>query len=191
MNIIRAIEIIADHLSNYDPGLDGKVHIMNIAEEPKAAQQDGSISISLIKVEEEPTLKNGKLHRLDNFNKVEFKNRPVFTNLYLLFCCYDGIYSTALANLTKVIEFFQSKNIFTPLDGLEGETPGESYRLIMDLQNLTFEQVNHIWGFLGGKQKPSVLYKCRIVPIEAKDKISNKGEPILEINLESETKLQP
>jgi hypothetical protein len=31
---------------------------------------------------------------------------------------------------------------------------------------MNFEQMNHLWGILGGKYIPSVLYKLRLIPIQ-------------------------
>ena len=35
----------------------------------------------------------------------------------------------------------------------------------MELYTLTFEQINHLWGSLGGRQIPFVMYKLRLVSI--------------------------
>jgi hypothetical protein len=34
-----------------------------------------------------------------------------------------------------------------------------------EMYTLSFEQVNHLWGTLGGKQMPFVLYKLRLIAI--------------------------
>ena len=34
-------------------------------------------------------------------------------------------------------------------------------------ENLNFEQLNHLWGVLGGAYFPSVLYKVRLVKIRS------------------------
>jgi hypothetical protein len=33
------------------------------------------------------------------------------------------------------------------------------------MYTLTFEQINHLWGSLGGRQIPFVMYKVRMVAI--------------------------
>ena len=35
----------------------------------------------------------------------------------------------------------------------------------MELYTLTFEQINHLWGSLGGRQVPFAMYKLRLVAI--------------------------
>ena len=82
---------------------------------------------------------------------------------------YDN-YDTALRRLSQVVTFFQGKNTFTlknsPVPELIGDATIE-IRLILDLFALTFEQVNYLWASLGGKQMPFVLYKVRLVRIQA------------------------
>jgi hypothetical protein len=41
-------------------------------------------------------------------------------------------------------------------------------RFTMELYTLTFEQINHLWGSLGGRQVPFVMYKLRLVGITDK-----------------------
>ena len=50
-------------------------------------------------------------------------------------------------------------------------------RLHPELYTLTFEQINHLWGSLGGKQSPFVMYKVRLVKIQSS--IAEEG-PVIE-----------
>lgn len=186
MDIKNTILILSKHLEKYHPDMEGKVHLANIADDQLPNGADDSILITLIKVDEETTLKNGSHHRLNSQFKTEFKNRPVFLNLQLLFICNHIKYGTALTRLSQIVEFFQSKHSFTEMDGEIGTLGGnEKFRFIVEMQNMSMEQINHVWGFLGGKQKPALLYKVRLIPVEAKDKISGAGEPILEVNMDT------
>jgi hypothetical protein len=38
-------------------------------------------------------------------------------------------------------------------------------KFTMELFTLSFEQINHLWGSLGGRQMPFVMYKLRLVTI--------------------------
>ena len=40
------------------------------------------------------------------------------------------------------------------------------FRFTMELYTPTFEELNFIWGTLGGKQLPSVLYQLNLLPLE-------------------------
>ena len=38
-------------------------------------------------------------------------------------------------------------------------------KFTLELYTLTFEQINHLWGSLGGRQMPFAMYKLRLVAI--------------------------
>jgi len=58
----------------------------------------------------------------------------------------------------------------------------------LDLFSLTFEQINHLWGSLGGKQVPFVLYRARLLSLTAKE-IKETGAPITDISISSHSTL--
>ena len=62
------------------------------------------------------------------------------------------------------------------------ETPIVDFSLAMDLLSLTFEEVNHLWGFLGAKQSPFALYRGRLVTL-ADMPVLDGGGIVQEIDL--------
>jgi hypothetical protein len=94
---------------------------------------------------------------------------PMFLNLYVMVAAnFKGDnYPEALKFISLAITFFQQQTIFdrrnTPdLDrGIE--------KLILDIQNLTRHEMSNVWGLLGGRYMPSVLYRVRMVTIAADD----------------------
>jgi hypothetical protein len=56
----------------------------------------------------------------------------------------------------------------------------------MELYTLTFEQINHLWGSLGGKQMPFVMYKLRLIALT--DRTIVREVPLIE---EIDTTLRP
>lgn len=181
MRISDALRIIEEQLETYED-LDDVV-IDNLMGQNGPINHSGVV-ITLIKVEEEFALKNGPHFKVTESYRVNFKNRKVHTNLYILISCHE-IYPTALTNLSKVIEFFQGKHIFTHLDGLPDAVDlEENFKIIVELQDFSFEQINYIWSLYGGQHKPSVFYKIRLIPHEARDKKNNVGDPILKVKLE-------
>ena len=153
------------------------------------------VVLSLVNITEDPTLKNGPHSRLRD-GRVAYENRPVNLYLYLLFSANNPVYSTALTQLSRVIEFFQGQNVFTirnspDLVGVSlaaDELAG--LRIVAELQSLTFEQVNYLWGSLGGKQVPFVLYRARLISLTAGD-IASSGPPVEEIAVESFSAFPP
>jgi len=59
-------------------------------------------------------------------------------------------------------------------------------RINIELYTLTFEQINYLWGSLGGRQAPFAMYKARLVMIRDIGKIRDTG--IIE---EIETHIKP
>ena len=140
--------------------------------EENQAQLANKVVMTLVNVEEESTLKNGPYFtRNTPTNGIEIVSPPVYLNLYILFTATlpqmadDNAYQDALQRITSVIELFQSKKAFTIQNtpsfkpGTLNKTLLAELRLHPELYTLTFEQMNHLWGSLGGKQSPSVMYK--------------------------------
>lgn len=152
------------------------------------------VLISLVNIEEESTLKNNKNYLRNPLNNsLEYLQPPVYLNLYLLFSAtlpetsdIGNDYETALRRLATVIEFFQAKKSFSIKDSPQSkfattaeneaenaseqtnEMIQEELRLLPELYTLTFEQINHLWGSLGGKQVPFAMYKVRLVKIQSR-----------------------
>jgi hypothetical protein len=157
----------------------GDVLLANVALlEDQKEKLAGRVLLTVVNIEEESTLKNGA-HLIRNpvSNGIESKSPPVHLNLYMLFSAtpseLDDGYEKALWQISLVIELFQSKKEFT-LQNTPGFVIGNLNRRLMnelrlhpELYTLTFEQMNHLWGALGGKQSPSVMYKVRLVRIQS------------------------
>lgn len=136
------------------------------------------VILSLVNIEEEAALKNaGPLYR--NVKTLNYVNPPIYLNLYLLITAHYEKYEDALTRLSNVIQFFQGKNSFSlknspPNDMLLNPETYEDIQLHLEMFSLSFEQLNHLWGSLGGKQWPSVLYKVRLVKI-SENRITAQG----------------
>jgi hypothetical protein len=189
--IFKAISLISSQLNEFIEPLSGdkEVIIANIAlhEMPDQNQLKEKVVISVINIEEESTLKNYNRNQT-NGTQVSYFHHPVNLNLHLLFTAnYPQSYDTALIRLSSIIRFFQHRNMFDvqsaqPLpDTLDITDPEDKgLRLKMELCTLSFEQINYLWGTLGGKQMPFVLYKARVITIQ-ENKIFKEGGIIEEI----------
>ena len=183
--IFKTLEYISLNLNDYfmsgptpmDSARDGApVVLENVAKiENPDANFGGSnkLILSLVNVEEESALKNQKAYRIRN-NEVEYERPPVTLNLYVLFSANFDTYTNSLKVLSRLMEFFQSKNFFTfaedPVDNDASlklsQEERDCFKIHFDLYTLTFEQLNHLWGSLGGKQVPSAMYKVRVVRLK-------------------------
>jgi hypothetical protein len=171
-----ALQLLKDELTNYLSTKDtATVIIDNIGlfETSAGAGLTENIIITIVNVEEESTLKNQPAAKRPFIGNAIYKNPPVYLNLYVLLTCnYTGDhYTLALKRLSYIIRFLQSKNSFSISSSVSGGTVNvddpdiADLKFTLELYTLTFEQINHLWGSLGGRQMPFVMYKLRLVAI--------------------------
>jgi len=143
--------------------------------------------ISVVNVEEESTLKNQPAAKRNPPSRIIYENPPVYLNLYVLFTSnyWADKYIFALKRISYVVQFLQSKNTFSFGSSTSGSMSTDTdlldLRFTMELYTLTFEQLNHLWGSLGGRQIPFVMYKLRLVAITERKKVRDVP-PIVEID---------
>ncbi len=189
--IDTALILLSNELESYinivSPGPDVILENIALFESNQTVTLDG-IVLTLVNLQEESTLKNVKAVKPNGIGGLDYVNPPVPLNLYLLISVNVDSYTDALMYLSAVIRFFQIQNTFTidsapafntPITGEEPEDLSQ-LRLSLDLYTLTFEQINHLWGSLGGRQLPFVLYKVRLVQVYDR-RISKEGPPIEQI----------
>lgn len=126
-----------------------------------------NIILSVVKIEEEATLKNAPAHRVNPISGVrEYINPPAYLNLYVMVTAHLDNYGTALRCLSQIIGYVQYHPVFRDQRAPGGEDLStDAYTFNVSMVSPTFEQINHIWSVLGGKQLPSVLYKLQLVDI--------------------------
>jgi hypothetical protein len=204
--IDKALLLIQSELNNYlsshDLSSSTEVTVDNIAmlETSSGDNLTGKIVISVVNVEEESTLKNQRSRLRNPPTGTIYLNPPVYLNLYVLFTSnYAGAtqYIAGLQRISYVIQFLQSKNSFSSQSTIGDSSVGITNTASSDLLNLwftlelytlTFEQLNHLWGSLGGRQVPFVMYKLRLVAITERN-IIRTTPVILEIDTDISTAL--
>lgn len=177
---------LEDHLKvNYPLSASGpgKVSIGNMAEGVKngtsGAIETDQLVFTIVNIREEKALKNLPNYvRNDATLKASYENPPVFLNFLLLLTATHVRYDNAILYLSRAIRYFQYKNVFTH-DSVAPASLGltfpvteqdqlETFKMVMDLYSPTLEEVNHLWGTLGGKQYPFVLYMLRMLDLKVK-----------------------
>ena len=193
--LAKALRLISTQLRQYiastDPGATdpdapnyvvlGNIALADVSDLSPPIRQ--RVVLSMVNVNEEATFKN-----LPNYDRLggetRYRNAPVHLNLFLLFSANYDDYENALRRLSQVITFFQGKNVFTfrdaPMDEFLDDAEVADFKLVLDLYTLTFEQINYLWGSLGGKQVPFVMYKLRLVKVQA-DRTRAAGALIEEV----------
>jgi hypothetical protein len=173
--IDRALILLKDELTAYliskgDNAATVVIDNIGLSETLSGTALIDNIVISLVNIEEESTLKNQSPLKRFSFGGAIYENAPVYLNLYVLITSNyfgDG-YLLALKRLSLIIQFVQSKNTFSSAAASSGSTDPENkqdVRFTMELYTLTFEQINHLWGSLGGRQAPFAMYKLRLIAI--------------------------
>ena len=198
--IFEIIQIITEQVNNYleEIGLDKSVVAENIAflesqnEDVGTVLKDG-VALTLINLDEEATLKNFPNHAIEN-TKTIYKNSIINLNLYLLFSANRDKYLNSLNDISKIIAFFQGKKLFTQANTIYNRnniamSNIDNFRFTVELYTPTFEELNYIWGTLGGKQLPSALYKVSMIQIE-RDIAQAEGQLISKVKGVTKTKEQ-
>lgn len=96
---------------------------------------------------------------------------PVHLNLMVMVAANFGgtKYDQALKYLASAVAFFQGRPVFNHQNtsGLDARID----RLTMEIENLSIADLSNLWGVLSGKYLPSVLYRMRLLSIDA-DQVS-------------------
>jgi Pvc16 N-terminal domain len=185
--INHALNIVINELNkhldteyNPIPNNNPQVSIGNIAEGfVNSGLNREMLYFSLVNIKEEKALKNlPNFVRNNTKQTAVYENPPIFLNCQILMAATHTNYSNALLLLSRVIRYFQFKNVFTqesvmPESVINGAPSNaldslESFKLIFDLYSPTMEEVNHLWGTLGGKQYPFVIYMLRMLELKFK-----------------------
>jgi hypothetical protein len=91
---------------------------------------------------------------------------PLFLNLYVMAVAnFTGNnYPEALKFLSLVIAFFHGRPVLDHSNCPELDQGID--KLILDIENTPPQAMSNIWGVLGGRYLPSVLYRVRMVVID-------------------------
>ncbi|WP_210518777.1 DUF4255 domain-containing protein [Hymenobacter terricola] len=186
--IFEALELIRTELAAYlAPRNATAVDVALGSIASAAGTQTDQVLISLVNVEEETALKNSSPYQRNATGGFDVVNPPVFLNLFVLIAANfndNATYATALKRLAWVVQCFQQKSEFTvantPSATIADAAVAVRLHVALDLYSLSFEKLNQLWGTLGGKQVPCVLYKARVVEEQA-DGLLNTGPEIMRV----------
>lgn len=175
--IKEVLIILKDKLNDSENGLmddDGEIAVVDdIAKhDEETATLDNKVVITLLNVQEEASLKNTSWYTRKTISEdpplydMKKQNPPAYLNLYVMISANRNAYDKALSNISKTIEIFQTNNV---LDYVDADVT-KNFRFRIELHSIPFDQLSYVWGLLGGKVMPSVLYKISVIKIEAVDK---------------------
>jgi hypothetical protein len=132
---------------------------------------DNSITLSLINIEEELSVRDSTIKKQVIDGKVYRQEPAVHINLIVIFIAnFQNDYINELNCISKIIEFFQQKSFFTP-----GNTNGfdklKIDKLNFKLNTSPMEEQHNVWNLLGGKYLPSVVYKIGMISVQEEKKL--------------------
>ena len=159
------------------------VVVSNILEQDGtvATHIDNKIVVSLINIEKDSFPLAQQNSSVSSTSRMPDTNLPMHFNLYLMFASYfsGSNYQEGLKFLSNTICNFQGQNVFDHQNspGLDRNID----KLVLDIQNLSMDDLSNLWGILSGKYLPSVLYKVRMVSYDAnavKGQTSEMSKPL-------------
>jgi len=170
--IYNALNVVATKINDY---LKLKFSSNgNYLELSNLLDQDGSLATidtnkiiaTLVNIERETVLGINHQMRKNNNGMHTSMNPPVFINLYLMFTSvYTGKnYMEGLKFISSIIEYLQSVLVFD-----HSNTPQlnpKIDKLTFEIVNLDMQNLSQLWGAIGGKYMPSVLYKIRMLSLD-------------------------
>ena len=178
------------HLTATYGGNSPQADLGNVAEVTTGSAGNGQsrnkVLLSLVNLQEERSLRNVPAYvRDDAALTVRYENPPAFLNLVVLVAATHSAYPDALLALSRTVQFFQVRNVFTqdnvdpqslatgaPVNDLDRLT---EFRLVFSLWSPTLEEVNDMWGMLGGKQFPFALYAVRMLELRFRATLREGG----------------
>jgi hypothetical protein len=138
--------------------------------------KSGAVSILLINLEEETTLRAPDQYQRISPDGTRQKVYPdIRLNLYVLLVAHFDPYENSLHYLSLIIRYFQNHRL---LDHQNAPELSENIeQLAIELVTLPFSEQNEVWSALRVTYHPSVLYKVKMVIFKDEDAV---GMPEIE-----------
>lgn len=164
-----AATFLRDQLNSYLASRTGsgtvQVELSRLVDDSgKVAFPDESLALTLVNIEEDRVLCSQAPEYIIRDGQQIRAEPDLRLNLVFLIAANFRSYDQGLKYLTHALACFQAQPTFRAethpaMSGLS--------QLTMELQTLTFEQLNQLWGFIGTKQMPSIVYRARVVVLRA------------------------
>lgn len=147
--------VVNDYLRNRFSTIEDKLIVSNLVnpDGSVAVTEPDKIILSLVNLQQETVSHRGR----------GSSNQSINLNVFLLFSASfeEANYLEGLRYLSGIISFFQANKVLN-----HSNTPD----MDPDIDKLSFEIVNqdlqnqsHLWGTMGAKYMPSILYKTRMI----------------------------
>jgi hypothetical protein len=145
----------------------------------KWAIAENKLGVSLLNVEEERVLKTHLPETTYVNGRHVVLEPPLKLNLSIAIAANFKAHDEAWRHISLALTYFQAVSTFSPEKHPDLDPRIE--QLNLELLSLSFEQLNQIWAFVGGKQLPSVFYKVRLLTLQDEQALGI-GAPITSID---------
>lgn len=154
------------------------VVVSNILEQDGtvATHVNNKIVVSLVNIEKESVALNNA--GAPTAMRRTVTSPPLYVNLYLMFASYfsGSNYQEGLKFISNTIHYLQGQSVFDQHNSPELDR--NINKLTIEMHNLDITDLSNLWGVLSGKYLPSVLYKLRMVTVDA-DAVKDQTQSIL------------
>lgn len=172
-----ALKFLRDYLNQEITTPANPVILANITKETDL--ENDKIHLSLLHIEEEKIGKEVNHQRRVNPSDQFYTtiNPEIRLNLYVLFTYQYTAknYEEALKQLSNVAITLQGKYIFGAADFMKPAYE-PLQQIVIDLFTQSIDQNSNMWQAMGEKLSPSLLYKMRVVAIQANKALSTTAE---------------
>jgi len=168
--IASALSFITDELNAYfnatfqplEPKAILSAHVNS--DGTPATDITNKVSVTLINLEPESTVRNMTPTRGGGVG--DFVLNPALKlNLRVLFAANFSEYTESLKFLGSTLAFFQGHSVFTAQNSPLLDKNFD--RLVVELETTSYQEWSFLWGMLGTKYMPGVVYKIKMVTIQS------------------------
>jgi hypothetical protein len=171
--IDRAISLVAQRLNQHLRGRFGvaddlvAVTALTDAEGKPATAARNRLVLFVTGIAHDPVARGAGGRPMAYAGRMPLGEAPVHLNVDLMLASnFDADnYLEALKILSNAVQFFQATPVFDRLSAPEMD-PGLQ-QLALEIRNLDTDAAGQLWGIIGGRYVPSVLYRMRTIAIDA------------------------
>jgi len=138
-------------------------------------KNQNKIVLTLINIKQETLLRNNPSFKVIDKTSVQV-NPALYINLFVLFSANFADYQESLKFISATISFFQGNYVFTK-EKFNKLNPAID-PLILELDTTSYQDWSYLWGMLGGKYLPSVIYKLRMITVQ--ENVTGEETPLIQ-----------
>ncbi|MTI89282.1 MAG: DUF4255 domain-containing protein [Balneolaceae bacterium] len=161
------LKLIADQLNTFfkfrfDTEENKVVLDSVVSPDGQIVDNTDKVVVTLVNVQQEKLTRNFNSYKSHSNNSFTKAKPTVTLNLFVAISCLfsDKNYQQSLTFLSAVVSFFQNKYAFTHDN--TPELSNQVGKLTFEMENFSPQEIGHLWGVIGSKYVPSVIYKVSV-----------------------------